>query len=115
MNRRSTLLANCTQVLAFVSQDNAADWLFSINEDNDEETILLIRYLIGDQAEEPIENVDPSRSEDNRDAYVNVGSVPTQSETVQEEAAVDLSSDKMTDFKTCESPPIQSIAWFLKT
>ena len=45
--RRSTLLANCTQVLAFVSQDNAADWLSSNSGDNDEEAILLIHYLCG--------------------------------------------------------------------
>ena len=45
--RRSTLLANCTQVLAFVSQDDAADWLSSSSGDDDEEAILLIRYLCG--------------------------------------------------------------------
>ena len=57
--RRSTLLANCTQVLAFVSQDNAADWLSSSSEDDDEdsEAILLIQYLCGDKLEEATEDV----------------------------------------------------------
>ena len=49
--RQSTLLANCTQVLAFVGQDNAAEWLSSSSEDNDEEAILLIQYLCGGQLE----------------------------------------------------------------
>ena len=106
---RSTLLANCTQVLAFVGQDEAADWLSSRIGDSDEEAILLIRYLCGYQAEEPTEIVDPSEPEENRGANVNVGSVPTQSETVQEKAAVDLPSD-MPDFQTGESPSIQSRA-----
>ena len=43
--RQSTLLANCTQVLAFVGQDNAAEWLSSSSGDNDEEAILLIQYI----------------------------------------------------------------------
>ena len=41
-NRRSTLLANCIQVVAFVS-DNAAEWLSS--RDVTEETKLLLAYL----------------------------------------------------------------------
>ena len=45
--RRSTLFANCTQVLAFVGKDNAADWLSSSSGDSDEEAILLIQYLRG--------------------------------------------------------------------
>ena len=45
--RRSTLLANCTQVLAFVGQDKTADWLSSDSGDNDEEAALLIQYLCG--------------------------------------------------------------------
>ena len=49
--RQSTLLANCTQVLAFVDQDNAAEWLSSSSGDNDEEAILLIQYLCGGQLE----------------------------------------------------------------
>ena len=47
----STLLANCIQVLTFVSQDNAANWLSSSGEDDDEEAILLIQYLCGDKLE----------------------------------------------------------------
>ena len=104
--RRSTLLANCTQVLAFVGQDEAADWLSSIIGDSDEEAILLIRYLCGYQAEEPTETVDPSEPEEKRGAYVNVGSVPTQSETVQVKEAVDLPSD-MPDSQTGGSPPAE--------
>ena len=48
---QSTLLANCTQVLAFVGQDNAAEWLASSSGDNDEEATLLIQYLCGGQLE----------------------------------------------------------------
>ena len=99
--RRSTLLANCTQVLAFVGQDEATDWLSSIIGDSDEEAILLIRYLCGYQAEEPTETVDPSEPEEKRGAYVNVGS-----ETVQEKAAVGLPSD-MPDSQTGGSPPAE--------
>ena len=45
--RRSTLLANCTQVLAIVNHDNTADWLSSSCGDSDEEAVLLIQYLCG--------------------------------------------------------------------
>ena len=107
--RRSTLLANCTQVLAFVNQENAAHWLSSISGDNDEEAILLIRYLCGDQVEESNEILNPSEPEEKISAYANVASVPNQSETVQEEASVDLPSD-IHDTQTGGGPPIQSRA-----
>ena len=101
--RRSTLLANCTQVLTFVGQDEDAEWLSSRIGDNDEEAILLIRYLCGYQADVPTEIVDPSEPEEKRGAYVNVGSVPTRSETAQEKAAVYLPSY----IPDSQSPPIQ--------
>ena len=41
-DRRSTLLANCTQVLAFVSSDNT-DWMSSNKEED--EAVLLVRYI----------------------------------------------------------------------
>ena len=57
-NLPSTLLANCTQVLAFVN-DSRAKWLSS--DDIDEETVFLIRFLCGakteDHAEVPTESV----------------------------------------------------------
>ena len=62
---RSTLLANCTQVLAFV-QDSGAEWLSSKNLD--EETQLLFSYLYGNEAStsassesgNPVESSDPA-------------------------------------------------------
>ena len=51
---QSTLLANCTQVLAFVGQDESADWLSS-NRDKDKESVSLIRYLCGDNLEETVQ------------------------------------------------------------
>ena len=102
--RRSTLLANCTQVLAFVGEDSAADWLSSSSEDNDEEAILLIRYLCGDKLKELTEMV--QASEPNEEMGASAESVPTQNEPVQEIETVDLQTD-MPDFPTDENPPIQ--------
>ena len=102
--RRSTLLANCTQVLAFVGEDSAADWLSSSSEDNDEEAILLIRYLCGDKLKELTEMVQASKP--NEEMRASAESVPTQNEPVQEIETVDLQTD-MPDFPTDENPPIQ--------
>ena len=101
--RRSTLLANCTQVLAFVIHENAADWLSSASGDNDEEAILLIRYLCGGKLEELTEIV---HSSEPKEEITSVVSVPTQREPVQEIAAADLASN-MPGSQTDESPPIQ--------
>ena len=85
---RSTLLANCTQVLAFVGLDEAADWLSSSGEDNDEEAILLIRYLCGDKLEEPATIVQQSKSKEETGPHDHASSenVPTPSEPLQEKA-----------------------------
>ena len=53
---RSTLLANCTQVLAFIGLDKTADWLSANSGDDDEEAILLIRYLCGEELKEQIKD-----------------------------------------------------------
>ena len=100
--RQSTLFANCTQVLAFVGQDNAADWLSSSSGDTDEEAILLIRYLCGGKLEEPTEVAHPSIHKEERRANAVAESVPTQSEAVQEKAAVDRPSN-VTGSQTRES------------
>ena len=54
--RRSTLLANCTQVLAFVGEDQS-DWLAST--DDDDEAQLIISYLFGCESI-PKANEEPS-------------------------------------------------------
>ena len=91
--RRSTLLANCTQVLAFVGLDEAADWLSSRIGDKDEEAILLIRYLCGEKLEEPAEAVYPGEPEEERGAHASTEVVPTRGKEVQEKPAIDLRPD----------------------
>ena len=103
--RRSTLLANCTQVLAFVGLDEAADWLSSSGEDNDEEAILLIRYLCGDKLEEPATIVQQSEETGSHD-HASSENVPTPSEPIQEKATIGLSSN-MPSSQTYQSLPIQ--------
>ena len=91
--RRSTLLANCTQVLAFVGLDEAADWLSSRIGDKDEEAILLIRYLCGEKLVEPAEAVYPGEPEEERGADASTEVVPTREKEVQEKPAIDLRPD----------------------
>ena len=91
--RRSTLLANCTQVLAFVGLDEAADWLSSRIGDKDEEAILLIRYLCGEKLEEPAEAVYPGEPEEERGAHASTEVVSTRGKEVQEKPAIDLRPD----------------------
>ena len=104
--RRSTLLANCTQVLAFVGLDEAADWLSSRIGDSDEEAILLIRYLCGEKLEEPAEAVYPGEE---RGAYASTEVVPTRGKEVQEKPAIDLRPD-VPGSQSDDTPQIQSQA-----
>ena len=114
--RRSTLLANCTQVLAFVGQDEAADWLSSSIGDNDEEAILLVRYLCGEELEEPVEPVYSGETREQKMAHTNTEDVPTQRNLAQENSASDLRSDTPgsetdetpeTASQEDETPPLQ--------
>ena len=101
--RRSSLFANCTQVLAFVGQDEAADWLSSRIGDNDEEAILLIRYLCGERLEEPAEAVYPGEPEEERGAHASTEVVPTRG---KDKLAVDLRPDAGS--QPDDTPQIQS-------
>ena len=103
--RRSTLLANCTQVLAFVGQDETADWLSSSIGDDDQEAILLIRYLCGDKLEEPTQDEEvtiPNTQEDVEGTYET--NIPTENEPEEETATEQIILPPSQD----ETPPPQA-------
>ena len=92
---QSTLLANCTQVLALVSQDKA-DWLSSSSEDMDKEAILFIQYLCGVKLKKLDEIVHSSEPKE-------------ESGLTQSEPELDQQTN-MHGSQTHESPPNQSQA-----
>ena len=106
--RRSTLLANCTQVLAFVSQDNDADWLSSSSEDNNEdsEAILLIQYLCGDKLEEATEDIEvvQARQPQKDNCVENATQDELEQEAVKEERKISGASVDTIPSSQEESP-----------
>ena len=77
--RRSTLLANCTQVLAFVGEDQS-DWLAST--DDDDEAQLIISYLFGCEST-PKVNEEPSTTTVSNDAQLLANSSSTETPAQQ--------------------------------